>query len=54
MTWRVVKELYARKCTYSNVNEIKLDGHSIVDAQELAVTFNYHFAGVGLKLASVI
>ena len=50
-TWRVVNELYA---TYSNVNETKMNGHSIVDAQELAETFIYHLTSIELKLASVI
>ena len=45
----------ARKSTNSNVNEIKTNGHSIVDStQELAETFNYHFGSVGPKLASFI
>ena len=34
-TWRVVNDLYARKSTNSNANEIKLDGHAFSDAQEL-------------------
>ena len=44
----------ARKSN-SNVNEIKTNGHSIVNiTQELAETFNYHFGSVGPKLASLI
>ena len=53
-TWRIVNELYARKPTNSNVNEIKMNGHSIVDAQELAETLKYHVTSVELKLACVI
>ena len=50
--WRVVNELYARKATNSNINEIKKNGHAIVNAQELAETFNYHVASAGPKLAT--
>jgi len=50
-TLKVVNELHARKSTNSNVNEIEMNGHSIADVQELAKTFNYHFASVGPKKA---
>ena len=52
-TWRIVNELYARKPTNSNVNKIKMNSHSIADAQELAETLNCHLTGIELKLASV-
>ena len=42
----------ARKSTNSNVNEIKTNGHSIVDStQELAETFNYHFGECRVKVS---
>ena len=47
-------ELHARKSTNSNVNEMEMNGHSIADEQELAKAFNYHFASVGPKKASII
>ena len=53
-TLKVVNELHARKSTNSNVNEIEMNGHSIADVQELAKTFNYHFASVEPKKASII
>ena len=53
-TLKVVNELHARNSTNSNVNEIEMNGHSIADVQELAKTFNYHFASVGPKKASII
>ena len=53
-TLKVVNELHARKSTNSNVNEIEMNGHSIADVRELAKTFNYHFASVGAKKASII
>lgn len=48
-----MNELYARKPTNSNVNKIKMNSHSIADAQELAETLNCHLTGIELKLASV-
>ena len=53
-TLKVINELHARKSTNSNVNEIEMNGHSIADVRELAKTFNYHFASVGAKKASII
>ena len=51
--WRIVNKLNARKPTNSSVNKIKMNGHSIVDAQELAETLNCHLTSIELKLASV-
>lgn len=53
-TPKVVNELHARKSSNSNVNEIEMNGHSIADVRELAKTFNYHFASVWTKKASII
>ena len=54
MTWRVVNDLTSRKSNGPSVKEIKQNGVSICNPQELATAFNNHFATVGPKLANEI
>lgn len=54
MTWSIINELTARKSNNSHIKEIKNNGTSIVNAQELSDAFNEHFASVGPKLAKDI
>ena len=53
-TWRVVNDLTSRKSNGPSVKEIKQNGVSICNPQELATAFNNHFATVGPKLANEI
>ena len=54
MTWRVVHDLTSRKSNGPSIKEIKQNGVSICNRQELATAFNNHFATVGPKLANEI
>ena len=54
MTSRVVDDLTSRKSNGPSVKEIKQNGVSICNPQELATAFNNHFATVGPKLANEI
>ena len=54
MTWRVINDLTSRKTNGPSIKEIKQNGISICNSQELATAFNYHFATVGPKLANEI
>ena len=54
MTWRVINDLTSRKTNGPSIKEIKQNGISICNSQELATAFNHHFATVGPKLANEI
>ena len=49
MTWRVINDLTSRKTNSPSIKEIKQNGISICNSQELATAFNHHFATVGPK-----
>ena len=53
-TWGIINEITSRKRNISNVNEIKLNGSSITNTQEISEAFNSHFATIGPKLAAEI
>ena len=54
MTWCVINDLTSRKTNGPSIKEIKQNGISICNSQELATAFNHHFATVGPKLANEI
>ena len=54
MTWRVINDLTSRETNGPSIKEIKQNGTSICNSQDLATAFNQHFATVGPKLANEI
>ena len=53
-TWGIINELTSRKSNNSHITEIKQNGISISNSQELSETFNDHYATIGPKLAKEI
>jgi len=53
-TWGIINKLTSRKSKNLHINEIKQNGTSTFNSQELSETFIDHFATIGPKLANEI
>ena len=53
-SWGIINELTSRKLNNLHISEIKQNGISISNSQDLSETFNDHFATIGPKLAKEI
>ena len=53
-TWNIINELTSRKQYNSHVSELKVNGSSITNPQELSNEFNDYFVNIGPKLADKI
>lgn len=53
-TWGIINEITSRKREHANIKEIKLNGSSITNTEEISEVLNGHFATIGPKLAAEV
>jgi SLT domain-containing protein len=53
-SWQTINELLNRKSKTTTMNEINMNGKTIVGDEEIAKEFNKYFSEVGKKLAEEI
>lgn len=53
-TWQNINDLPSRNSNNLTVKELKLDGNTTLNSQQVSEAFNNHFANIGPRLASKI